>query len=193
MIIGDFTWHDASPAIDEQGRWFVVDSDRDNIAGPFAMYTQALRWIGQQHIVEPASGLCDVIRGISDDYMTSEAHHPGYVLIPTAKFEKLRLAEEALPCDDRETRFANDAAAKALYDTWSYRDGWVPWVERGNSQMQDVARTNVAILAAKTNQALALSFECKTCSVAEPVWCMLASCCPHRDGPADAAHQPQTP
>jgi hypothetical protein len=33
------------------------------------------------------------IAGIADDYMTSENHHPGYVLIPTAKFEALRAME----------------------------------------------------------------------------------------------------
>lgn len=27
-----------------------------------------------------------------DDHMTSEAHHPGYVLVPTAAFEKVREA-----------------------------------------------------------------------------------------------------
>jgi hypothetical protein len=32
---------------------------------------------------------CD---SIADDYMTSEDHHPGYVLIPTAKFEAIRSA-----------------------------------------------------------------------------------------------------
>lgn len=40
----------------------------------------------------------------------------------------------------RTDRFANDAAAKALYDTWSDQPGWVPWVERGNSLMQSKAR-----------------------------------------------------
>jgi hypothetical protein len=29
---------------------------------------------------------CD---GIADDYMTSEKHHPGYVLIPAARFEAI--------------------------------------------------------------------------------------------------------
>ncbi len=32
---------------------------------------------------------------IDADYMTSEQHHPGYVLIPTAKFEDLRRARNA--------------------------------------------------------------------------------------------------
>ncbi|GLK78073.1 hypothetical protein GCM10008171_33270 [Methylopila jiangsuensis] len=31
----------------------------------------------------------DVIKGIADDYMTSEKHHPDYVLIPKEKFEQL--------------------------------------------------------------------------------------------------------
>jgi hypothetical protein len=39
----------------------------------------------------PAS-LRAACEGIADDYMTSENHHPGYVLIPTAKFEAIRAA-----------------------------------------------------------------------------------------------------
>lgn len=35
------------------------------------------------------------IAGIEDDFMTSERHHPGYVLIPTEKFEALRAAASA--------------------------------------------------------------------------------------------------
>jgi hypothetical protein len=31
----------------------------------------------------------EALIGINDDYMTSKTHHPGYVLIPTAKFEQL--------------------------------------------------------------------------------------------------------
>jgi hypothetical protein len=31
----------------------------------------------------------EAIAGIADDYMTSEVHHPGYVLIPTERFERL--------------------------------------------------------------------------------------------------------
>jgi hypothetical protein len=41
------------------------------------------------------------IAGISDDYMTSEHHHPGYVLIPTAKFEQIRDAAEE-PAHDHD-------------------------------------------------------------------------------------------
>ncbi|GDY37744.1 hypothetical protein [Acidovorax sp. NB1] len=33
-----------------------------------------------------------------------------------------------------------EAVAKAIYDQWSYQDGWVKWVERGNSLRQDDAR-----------------------------------------------------
>lgn len=39
--------------------------------------------------------LREALDGFSDDYMTSEAHHPGYVLIPTAKFEAIRQALSA--------------------------------------------------------------------------------------------------
>lgn len=38
--------------------------------------------------------------GIADDCMTSEHHHPGYVLIPTAKFEAIRAASGMM---DNET------------------------------------------------------------------------------------------
>jgi hypothetical protein len=38
----------------------------------------------------------DSVRGISDDFMTSDEHHPGFVLIPTARFEQLCAAEKAL-------------------------------------------------------------------------------------------------
>jgi hypothetical protein len=38
----------------------------------------------------------EALRGIGDDYMTSERHHPGYVLIPTAKFEQIQAALSAL-------------------------------------------------------------------------------------------------
>jgi len=41
-------------------------------------------------------------------------------------------------------RYANDAAAKVIYDTWSDLPGWVPWVERGNSERQDMARREAA-------------------------------------------------
>lgn len=46
---------------------------------------------------------------------------------------------------ERPDRFANDAAAKKLYDTWSNKPGWVPWVERGNSLMQERARREVLV------------------------------------------------
>ena len=40
--------------------------------------------------------LVDALRGVADDYMTSEEHYPGHVLIPTAKFDQLRAAAEAI-------------------------------------------------------------------------------------------------
>lgn len=41
----------------------------------------------------PVTGaLVAALEGFDDDYMTSETHHPGYVLIPTATFERIRAA-----------------------------------------------------------------------------------------------------
>lgn len=42
-------------------------------------------------------------------------------------------------------RYANDAAAKAIYDSWSDQDGWVPWVNFGNSNRQEDARRAAAL------------------------------------------------
>lgn len=42
-------------------------------------------------------------------------------------------------------RLASEAVAKALYDSWSDQPGWVPWVERGNSDMQERARREVML------------------------------------------------
>lgn len=38
---------------------------------------------------ERIAELENAIAGIDDDYMTSEKHHPGYVLIPVAVFDRL--------------------------------------------------------------------------------------------------------
>jgi hypothetical protein len=55
-----------------------------------------LSLIGQAQAPAPASSeLVEALKGFDDDYMTSEAHHPGYVLIPTAKFEAIRQALSA--------------------------------------------------------------------------------------------------
>jgi hypothetical protein len=50
----------------------------------------------------PTPNLMAALEGFDDDYMTSETHHPGYVLIPTDKFERIRtaLAENAEAVDD---------------------------------------------------------------------------------------------
>jgi hypothetical protein len=49
---------------------------------------------------EAEGALVEAIIGVGDDYMTSEAHHPDYVLIPVAKFDQLVAAEEALKRGD---------------------------------------------------------------------------------------------
>lgn len=47
----------------------------------------------------------------------------------------------------QETPFANETAielmAQMLYETWAEERGYVPWVPRGNSTMQDQARQQV--------------------------------------------------
>jgi hypothetical protein len=37
-------------------------------------------------------GLLNALAGFGEDFMTSEQHHPGYVLIPSAQFERVRSA-----------------------------------------------------------------------------------------------------
>jgi hypothetical protein len=61
--------------------------------------------------------LIAAVIGIDDDFMTSETHHPGYVLIPTAKFEAIRTAL----CDRLEGRGGGEVVA------WRWRsdDGGV--------------------------------------------------------------------
>jgi len=39
------------------------------------------------------NGITQAIVGITEDYVTSENHHPGYVLIPTERFDRLKRAE----------------------------------------------------------------------------------------------------
>lgn len=45
-----------------------------------------------QRLHKEKMALVEVLLGVDADYMTSEKHHPGYVLIPTEKFEQLRAA-----------------------------------------------------------------------------------------------------
>ena len=43
--------------------------------------------------------LVEALRDFGTDYMTSEAHHPGYVLIPTEQFDRIRAALSAPALD----------------------------------------------------------------------------------------------
>ena len=52
-------------------------------------------------------------------------------------------AVDAVPAGEMER--LREAAAKVLYDSWSDQTGWVPWVERGNSIMQERARREVML------------------------------------------------
>ena len=56
----------------------------------------------------PVSVACD---GIADDYMTSETHHPGHVLIPAAKFEQIVAALATPARTDDAAQAGGDLAA----------------------------------------------------------------------------------
>lgn len=63
----------------------VVDWLADNHA--------AIRAALESHIPDPkVQALVDAVDGLDDDYMTSENHHPDYVLIPQAKFSSIVMA-----------------------------------------------------------------------------------------------------
>jgi len=78
----------------------VGDEGAETVA---ALLTMAERYQERGEVREPMGcplpGACacptadhllhEALAGIADDYMTSEAHHPGHVLIPVAKFEAL--------------------------------------------------------------------------------------------------------
>ena len=58
----------------------------------------ALEMARTEHLrAKPLLAACD---GIADDFMTSEAHHPGHILIPAARFEAIRAALSALNTTD---------------------------------------------------------------------------------------------
>lgn len=68
------------------GREEVVIQDNGNVISHWAR----LPFEEARVLRASTSALAKATAGIDDDYMTSETHHPGYVLIPTAKFEAIR-------------------------------------------------------------------------------------------------------
>lgn len=53
-----------------------------------------------------------------------------------------------------EDELAIESVAKAVYEQWAHLRGYLPWVEGGNSTMQDRARDIArAALAAKPDSA----------------------------------------
>ena len=67
--------------------------------------------------------LRDAIQTMLDDHMTSETHHPGYVLVPTAAFEKARAAilseRRSFPQEHQRTQDLTDGL-KSLNDAMRY-------------------------------------------------------------------------
>jgi len=77
---------------DESGKGWLDDVAKQIEAGKGAVIPF---YIALDALVALAASLV----GITDDYMTSEQHHPGYVLIPAAKFEQLcAVSKEMLTC-----------------------------------------------------------------------------------------------
>lgn len=70
----------------------------------------------------PDAELRAAVAGIADDYMTSEVHHPGYVLIPTDRFEKLAGLPGAR--SDGETSSPDAQMWKALSGLELTEDGY---------------------------------------------------------------------
>lgn len=52
---------------------------------------------------------------------------------------------------DRERMFAVEAKAQEIYNGWTTMPGWVPWVEGGNSDRQNDARSIAAIGVKETS------------------------------------------
>ncbi len=60
------------------------------------------------------------------------------IVYPTA-CEALATTSPTDALREHDAKLVEDAA-KAIYSQWTSRDGYVPWVDGGNSLMQDVAR-----------------------------------------------------
>lgn len=99
-IIAADMWNLAGP-----NRKAVLNGEWDDIrqvqCALLALETQAAEIARLRGLLgEAGVALVEAIIGVGDDYMTSEAHHPDYVLIPVAKFDQLVAAEEALKRGD---------------------------------------------------------------------------------------------
>lgn len=75
------------------------------------------------------------IAGITDDYMTSEKHHPGYVLIPTAKFDELA-ALSTTPTPEASTGAAETVARILNPEAWERREHFQKIIA-GTAEMPD--------------------------------------------------------
>lgn len=84
------TWTAVAEPADYRGKITFSRSLLDSAADALRMALQVAR-------AEYARGqeLKAACAGVADDFMTSEVHHPGYVLIPTERFERIRVAAES--------------------------------------------------------------------------------------------------
>lgn len=82
----DAAWQFVEPAI--------IDQHKEH--GLCGVWTKAFRcgWEAatRAHAATSADPLRAAVEGIADDYITSNTHRPGWVLIPEAKFHAIRAA-----------------------------------------------------------------------------------------------------
>lgn len=62
----------------------------DNARVPFNALAKAQK--RSATLIARHEALVEALKGFDDDFLTSDTHHPGYVLIPTEVFERVRTA-----------------------------------------------------------------------------------------------------
>lgn len=72
-------------------RWLVAQAKDPNLTDKEKVSIIAYMPLRDEP-TSPASKLLAALQGFDHDYMTSETHHPGYILIPTPVFERVRAA-----------------------------------------------------------------------------------------------------
>lgn len=71
---------------DQHNQWDHLSLDeRDAWARSYGRH----RLAAEAAALEKGDALREACEGIGDDYMTSDKHHPGYVLIPAEKFDAI--------------------------------------------------------------------------------------------------------
>jgi hypothetical protein len=109
----------------ERGAGVVRDDGKSSMPHPATTKEQVAYLLGVkdgQRLPVPQDAIREAVEGIADDYMTSETHHPGYVLIPTAKFETILAALSAQPVKDAVRGALRECADKLWIARCDSRD-----------------------------------------------------------------------